>query len=104
MNWYKFSVAEYRAQTAHLIDSEDLAFRRLLDWYWLSEKPIPADEVAAITKLDVAESERVLQEFFELQDSCYHLPWLDKELVKRQARAEVSQKCGKLGGRPKKSV
>ena len=104
MKWYKFPVTDYRSQTAHLVDAEDLAFRRLLDWYWMCEGPISASKVTVITKLNIAESERVLEEFFVLKDGWYHLPWLDEELVKRQDRTQLNQKSGKLGGRPKKLV
>jgi len=104
MKWYKFPVTEYRSHIGHLVDAEDLAFRRLLDWYWMSEQPIPADQIASITKLDIAESERVLKDFFVLKNGCYHLQWVDEELVKRQDRTKLNQKSGKLGGRPKKLV
>jgi len=104
MKWYKFPVTEYRSQIGHLVDAEDLAFRRLLDWYWMSEQPIPADQIASITKLDIEESERVLKDFFVLKNGCYHLQWVDEEIVKRQDRTKLNQKSGKLGGRPKKSV
>jgi uncharacterized protein YdaU (DUF1376 family) len=104
MKWYKFPVTEYRSQTSHLVDAEDLAFRRLLDWYWMSEKPIPKEEVAFITKLDIAESAGVLNEFFVLKDGCYHLQWVDEEIVKRQERFVLNKKSGRLGGRPKKLV
>jgi uncharacterized protein YdaU (DUF1376 family) len=104
MKWYKFPVTDYWNQTSHLVDTEDLAFRRLLDWYWMSEKPIAEGEIKRITKLDIFESERVLDEFFVLKEGFYHLPWLDEELVKRQDRTQLNQKSGRLGGRPKKLV
>ena len=31
MNWYKFNIGDYLAETTHLADAEDLAYRRLLD-------------------------------------------------------------------------
>jgi len=36
--WYKFHLGDYITHTTHLSDAEDLAYRRLLDLYYMSEK------------------------------------------------------------------
>ena len=67
MIWYKFHVGDYITHTMHLTDAEDLAYRRLLDLYYLSEKPIP-DDIGAVCRkirLDRDVVEPVLNEFFE---------------------------------------
>ena len=43
MIWYKFYLGDYITHTNHLSDAEDLAYRRLLDLYYMSEAPIPLD-------------------------------------------------------------
>jgi len=43
MNYYPFHVGDYASHTAHLEPMEDLAYRRLLDLYYLRETPLPAD-------------------------------------------------------------
>ena len=67
MIWYKFHVGDYITHTLHLSDAEDLAYRRLLDLYYMSEKPIPNDIQAVCRKirLDQDVVEPVLEEFFE---------------------------------------
>lgn len=46
MIWYKFHIGDYLTHTVHLSDAEDLAYRRLLDLYYMSEKMIPLDTEA----------------------------------------------------------
>ncbi|TXH13476.1 MAG: DUF1376 domain-containing protein, partial [Hyphomicrobiaceae bacterium] len=41
MHHYPFHPGDYMLDTAHLEPMEDLAYRRLLDFYYSSEKPIP---------------------------------------------------------------
>ena len=43
MYFYKFNISDYLSHTAHLSEIEDLAYRRMLDWYYLHEKPLPKD-------------------------------------------------------------
>ena len=41
MNYYPFHLGDYAAHTAHLEPMEDLAYRRMLDAYYLREAPLP---------------------------------------------------------------
>lgn len=43
MHYYQFNIGDYHSHTMHLEPFEDLAYRRLLDWYYLHEKPVPLD-------------------------------------------------------------
>ena len=45
MIWYKFHLGDYITHTLHLSDAEDLAYRRLLDLYYMSEAPIPLEKI-----------------------------------------------------------
>ena len=51
MNYYPFHLGDYAAHTAHLEPMEDLAYRRMLDLYYRTEKPLPLDtaEIARLT-------------------------------------------------------
>ena len=51
MIWYKFHLGDYITHTLHLSDAEDLAYRRLLDLYYMSEAPIPLDTNAVSRKI-----------------------------------------------------
>ena len=37
---YKRHIGDYRSATAHLTNDEDLAYMRLLDYYYETESPI----------------------------------------------------------------
>jgi len=105
MIWYKFHLGDYITHTMHLSDAEDLAYRRLLDLYYMSERPIPldTDAVARKIRLDTDITETVLSEFFERTDEGYRHHRCDIEIAKYQHRVETNRALGRLGGRPKKT-
>lgn len=105
MIWYKFHLGDYITHTTHLSDAEDLAYRRLLDLYYMSEKPIPLDtqSVSRKIRLDLDITESVLGEFFEQTPEGYRNARCDAEIVKYQHQVENNRSLGKRGGRPKKT-
>ena len=105
MIWYKFHLGDYITHTLHLADAEDLAYRRLLDLYYMSEKPIPLDTEAVSRKirLDRDITESVLSEFFEKTETGYRNARCDAEIAKYQHQVETNRSLGKRGGRPKKT-
>ena len=105
MIWYKFHIGDYLTHTVHLSDAEDLAYRRLLDLYYMSEKPIPLDirVVSRKIRLDEDITESVLGEFFEHTENGYFNNRCYVEIAKYQAQVANNQRLGKLGGRPKKT-
>ncbi len=105
MIWYKFHLGDYITHTTHLSDAEDLAYRRLLDLYYMSEKPIPldTDAVSRRIRLDLDITESVLNEFFDKTPEGYRNSRCDAEVEKYQQRVETNRSLGKRGGRPKKT-
>ena len=105
MIWYKFYLGDYITHTNHLSDAEDLAYRRLLDLYYISEKPIPIDteSVARKIRLDLDITESVLGEFFDKGVDGYRNNRCDMEIAKYQHQVENNRQLGKRGGRPKKT-
>lgn len=97
MNYYPFHLGDYTAHTAHLEPLEDLAYRRLLDQYYLREGPLPAD-IQATAKLvrmraQAADVEAVLHEFFDLTDDGWRHRRCDEEIDRmrdKQAKARAS--------------
>jgi len=94
MKWYKFAAAEYQIKTIHLSDAEDLAYRRLLDMAYLSEKPIPLDTnlVARRVRIDQDIVEQVLSEFFEKTESGYRNRRVEEEVLAYQTIIERNLK------------
>lgn len=105
MIWYKFHLGDYITHTMHLSDAEDLAYRRLLDMYYMSERPIPLDteSVSRRIRLDLDITESVLGEFFERTDEGYRNHRCDVEITKYQHQVATNTLLGKRGGRPKKT-
>lgn len=98
MIWYKFHIGDYISHTMHLDDAEDLAYRRLLDWYYMSEKPLPLD-VALVSRrirLDEDVVSPVLKEFFEKTKNGYINLRADDEIKAYNVRVDINRKVGKL--------
>ena len=69
-------------KTIHLSDAEDLAYRRLLDMAYLSEKPIPLDVnlVSRRVRIDQDIVEQVLSEFFEKTEQGFRNRRVEEEV------------------------
>ena len=105
MIWYKFHLGDYITHTTHLSDAEDLAYRRLLDLYYMSEKLIPLniESVSRKIRIDLDITESVLGEFFERTENGYFNHRCHVEVTKYQHQVENNRQLGKRGGRPKKT-
>jgi uncharacterized protein YdaU (DUF1376 family) len=97
MNYYPFNVGDYSAHTAHLEPMEDLAYRRLLDAYYLREQPLPADiqTTAKLVRMRsmAADVESVLNEFFTLTEDGWRHSRCDAEIERmrdKQTKARAS--------------
>jgi uncharacterized protein YdaU (DUF1376 family) len=107
MHSYSFHVSDYIHDTAHLSLYEDLAFRRLLDLYYTSEKPIPNKTHEVSRRIRMANQinavQTVLEEFFmyDIENDCWFHKRCDETILAYQAKAERNREVGKLGGRPK---
>ena len=97
MKWYKFAAAEYQIKTIHLSDAEDLAYRRLLDMAYLSERPIPLDTglVSRRIRIDQDIVDQVLSEFFEKTESGYRNRRVEEEVLAYQTIIERNLKGAK---------
>lgn len=95
MNFYPFHIGDYISHTSHLTDEEDLAYRRMMDLYYMGEQPFP-DDFAWIARRVRADSlivENLLNEFFELStDGLWHNTRADKEIAKYQFVKESGKK------------
>lgn len=92
MNYYPFHIGDFAAHTAHLTWEEDIAYRRMLDWYYLNEKALPADpaKVARLVRMpkSIAVIEAVLAEFFLMSEDGWHNKRADEELAGMLAKQE----------------
>ena len=91
MNYYSFHVGDFAAHTSHLYPMEELAYRRMLDQYYLSESPLPldAERVARLIGMrdQSAMVEELLSEYFLKSEDGWHNKRADEEILKYQAKA-----------------
>jgi uncharacterized protein YdaU (DUF1376 family) len=84
MHYYQFHIGDYKSHTHHLSQMEDLAFRRLLDHYYLHEQPIKQRDIAR--QIGMREHEQdvltVLNEFFVSTEDGFINPRADDEIAK----------------------
>lgn len=102
MNYYPFHIGDYLSATRHLSWEEDAAYRRLLDTYYTTEKPLPPD-LRAVCRLVLAQTdsqrqavETVLQEFFQKTGEGWAHSRADAEIdamrAKQQQQREKANK------------
>jgi uncharacterized protein YdaU (DUF1376 family) len=100
MHYYQFNIGDYQSHTAHLSDTEDLIYRRLLDWYYLHEIPIPLDSEQIARQIRMRSHSdciaSVLQEYFEKTEHGWIHHRADKEIAKtgdKSIKASASAKA-----------
>jgi uncharacterized protein YdaU (DUF1376 family) len=107
MHYYQFNIADFALHTSHLTLEEEAVYRRLLDYYYDTEKPIPKETQPVIRRLRLGNYSDIvgliLQEFFTLEDDGWHNSRCDIELKSYHAKAETARANGKKGGRPPKN-
>ena len=84
MYYYNFHIGDYHTHTNHLTLIEDIAFRRILDFYYLHESPIKHRTIARQIRMLEYEAEvlSVLNEFFHDTPNGYINPRADEEIAK----------------------
>ncbi len=99
MNYYQFHIGDYAGHTRHLSLMEDLAYRRLLDAYYLAERPLngrSTDVARAIGMRDQIEAvEYVLETFFEAAGDAWRNKRADAEIAHFISKREQASNAGK---------
>ena len=101
MNFYPFHIGDYASHTRHLSLMEDLAYRRLLDLYYTTERALNGSSTDVARRIGMlaeqAAVEYVLKEFFEpLEDgSGYQNKRCDEEIAKFTAKKVQASQAGK---------
>jgi uncharacterized protein YdaU (DUF1376 family) len=99
MHYYQFNIGDYQSHTAHLSETEDLAYRRMLDWCYLHEKPLPVnpDEISRLIRMRThSESIAiVLREYFEQREDGWINLRVMQEIVKVGIKSEKASESAK---------
>ena len=107
MHYYQFNIGDYIKSTDYLSIEEDITYRRLIDFYYDKENPIPNDNPWVLRRLRLGSEysetlEFVLNEFFTLSDEGWLNKRCDSEISKYRAFLDKQKVNGSKGGRPKK--
>jgi uncharacterized protein YdaU (DUF1376 family) len=97
MHYYQFNIGDYQSHTKHLSPTEDICYRRLLDFYYLHELPIQNDlikitRLLCLNKEYLSDVESVLSEFFILTDDGWINHRANKEIEQYQAFSEAGKR------------
>lgn len=99
MHYYQFNIGDYQSHTSHLSEMEDLVYRRLLDWYYLHETPIPLDEAEVSRQIRMRSHTEsiaiVLREYFERTDDGWIHHRANKEIAKAGDKSEKASASAK---------
>lgn len=99
MHYYQFNIGDYASHTRHLTLMEDLAYRKLLDEYYLHERPLNSG-IASVARLigmreNEAEVKVILEEFFRLTDDGWINTRADKEIQAYKSKISQASNAGK---------
>ena len=99
MNYYSFHIGDYAAHTQRLSLMEDLAYRRLIDLYYLSEKPILGDAASIAREIgmlgELASVDYVLRKYFTKGEIAYSNIRCDSEIAIYNAKKQQASNAGK---------
>lgn len=103
MHYYQFNIGDYIANTARLSNLEDLCYRRLLDLYYLNERPFNecsnsvAREIGMVEQIEIVEF--ILNKYFQLNDGFWHQKRADHEILLYQNKLKSASKAGKASAK-----
>ena len=97
MNYYPHHIGDYLKDTAHLTMIEDGAYRRLIDLYYLHEKPLPAEKrqvyrlARAASTAERGAVDTILDEYFTLSAEGWTHRRCDAEVAKSREKSEKAR-------------
>ena len=99
MHYFQFNIGDYASHTQRLSLLEDLAYRRLLDEYYLHERPLNSGLTPVARQIGMRDHEDevqfVLESFFQLTEDGWVNKRADKEIAHYKGKIEQASKAGK---------
>jgi uncharacterized protein YdaU (DUF1376 family) len=107
MHYCNWHVGDYASHTGHLTPIEDLAYRRILDLYYLHERPLNGCSTDVARAIRLREHERevdaVLREFFQFEEG---RGWVndraEREIKETNDRRKTAAKAGRASGKARR--
>lgn len=106
MHYYQFNIGDYSSHTSRLSLLEDLAYRRLIDLYYLTESPFTGELSDISRDIGMIDNEKeveyILNKFFEKVEN----EWINKraseEIRKYHMKKKTAAKAGKASGKARR--
>jgi len=99
MHYYQFNIGDYASHTQRLSLMEDLAYRRLLDEYYLHERPFNSGIASVARQIGMREHESevqfILESFFELTADGWANKRADEEIAQYRSKIEQASRAGR---------
>jgi len=106
MHYYQFNIGDYTAHTARLSIIEDLIYRRLLDLYYLNERPFNECSKSVAREIGVVEHieelEFILNKYFYLEGGFWKQDRAQREIESYQSKQKSASKAGKASAKARK--
>jgi len=108
MNFYPFHIGDYAAHTRHLSFMEDLAYRRLIDQYYLDECPLKGDPSFIARRIGMSDFssdvQYILEMFFEKIDDLWVSKRCDDEIAKYRVKADSARNANRIKSEKKSAL
>ena len=108
MHYYQFNIGDYLSHTKHLDLMEDLAYRRLLDLYYLHERPLNSGIASVARQIGMRDHENevksVLEEFFHLSQDGWINDRANKEIKHFHSKIDQASRAGKASAERRMSA
>lgn len=103
MHYYQFNIGDYSSHTKGLSLLEDLAYRRLIDEYYLSERPLNGRSTDVARRIGMRkheeEVEYVLARFFREVDSEWRHERIDNDIASFVDKKKKASAAGKASAK-----
>jgi len=103
MHYFQFNIGDYASHTSRLTPLEDLAYRRMLDLYYLNEQPLNGCITDVARELGLSEHvnevKYVLSKFFTETETGFSQKRIDLEIKKYKSNAKNKSKAGKASAK-----
>jgi len=99
MHYYNFNIGDFMKDSAHLTLEEEGIYRRLIDQYYTTEKPIPLDIKSVSRSIRARGHEdaiaSILEEFFNKTEKGFRQKRIDLELKKYRDKSQKASTSAK---------
>lgn len=103
MHYYQFNIGDYTSHTARLSLMEDLAYRRLLDLYYLNERPLNGCSKTVAREIGMVEHhdsvDYILNKFFTKDGDSWVQKRADQEIKLYQNKKKAASRAGKASAK-----